>query len=347
MSDLEKIEASSQNEQITQDNNEQSTDPKSKFETQRKSQWNKILNLNFPQVRKLAYKYDGIIRVYKNYFEKAQEVAKSSFPDEERRRLISIQEEEFKNLLNAVSESSAPEDELNEKDELFFLRADQSQLKFQLSQKDDLIKDLQEQFNKGFAKNKINDKKTSYASKANNYKKENNYKTQGNKAEQKSFDKHKQKHKTNPTAICNRCKREGHYANNCYANLNKVNSLNVCNDPEEKIYVVYLDNSGPKNICSIKGLVDNKLMKIGLDCGATNSIMNHMTAMNNNIEILRSELKIRTANGIVSEISGITRPLEVNISGHKCNMQFLVFDHEDHDVLLGLDWFKKTGCGIF
>ncbi|CAF0957915.1 unnamed protein product [Brachionus calyciflorus] len=91
-----------------------------------------------------------------------------------------------------------------------------------------------DKFNNKFASNKINDKKTSYSSKASNCKKENNYKTQGNKAEHKSFDKHKQKPKTNPTAICNRCKRKGHYANNCYANLNKVNSLNVCNDSEEK-----------------------------------------------------------------------------------------------------------------
>ncbi|CAF1142183.1 unnamed protein product, partial [Brachionus calyciflorus] len=75
--------------------------------------------------------------------------------------------------------------------------------------------------------------------------------------------------------------------------------------------------------------------------------MNNMTAIKNNIEILRSDLKIRTANGMVCHISGITKPLEVDLSGHKCFIEFLVFDHEDHDVLLGLDWFKKTGCGIF
>ncbi|CAF1072150.1 unnamed protein product [Brachionus calyciflorus] len=28
-------------------------------------------------------------------------------------------------------------------------------------------------------------------------------------------------------------------------------------------------------------------------------------------------------------------------------MEFLVFDHDDHDILLGLDWFYKTGCGIY
>ncbi|CAF0938986.1 unnamed protein product [Brachionus calyciflorus] len=121
----------------------------------------------------------------------------------------------------------------------------------------------------------------------------------------------------------------------------------VHNTTENKVYVVYLDEVGPKNICSIKGLVDNKTLKLGLDCGATNSIMNHMTAIKNKIEILRSNLKIRTANGEISHISGITKPLEVNISGYKGLIEFLVFDHEDHDVLLGLDWFNKTGYGIF
>ena len=88
-------------------------------------------------------------------------------------------------------------------------------------------------------------------------------------------------------------------------------------------------------------------MKIGIDCGATSSIMDHMTAVRNNIEILKTDCKIRTATGVVTEASGKTKPLEVNIQGHICLIEFIVFDHKDHDVLLGLDWFNKTGCGIF
>ncbi|CAF1028963.1 unnamed protein product, partial [Brachionus calyciflorus] len=50
-----------------------------------------------------------------------------------------------------------------------------------------------------------------------------------------------------------------------------LNSLKICKNEEEKVYGVHLEERGPKNICSVKGLVDKKPLKIGLDCGATNS----------------------------------------------------------------------------
>ena len=28
-------------------------------------------------------------------------------------------------------------------------------------------------------------------------------------------------------------------------------------------------------------------------------------------------------------------------------IEFIVFDHDDHDILLGFDWFRKTESGIF
>ncbi|CAF1094478.1 unnamed protein product [Brachionus calyciflorus] len=437
-----------------------------KFETQRKKQWDSILKMNFPAVRKLAYKNDAFIRIYKNYFVKAQEVAKSSLPEEKRREIIHVQEKELKQLLLTINDSYVPDDDLNEKDELTFLRADQSQLKFQLTQKDEIIRSLIEQLNNKkneerqdtnnheddyvinkskfntnsefykltnitdqslfFENNNFDSKLTPKRNSADNETKSNvlpsapsiytetNLKTPirsefmdkayENKQstvnlKNSASEKIKGKLSTNipllsgqsqtnkdtldlikfvaELAGSNRTKRldsntkkftgsisedvddwlfniereedklnakKGHYANNCYANLSKINSLQINENYEDKIYVVYLDERGPKNICSVKGLVDNKPLKIGLDCGATNSVMNHMTAIRNEIEILRSDLKISTANGRVSHISGITKPLEVNIGGNKCFMQFLVFDH---DVLLGLDWFNKTECGFF
>ena len=30
-----------------------------------------------------------------------------------------------------------------------------------------------------------------------------------------------------------------------------------------------------------------------------------------------------------------------------CILKLLVIDHEDHEVLLGLDWFRETGAGLF
>ncbi|CAF0805217.1 unnamed protein product [Brachionus calyciflorus] len=118
-----------------------------------------------------------------------------------------------------------------------------------------------------------------------------------NNNENSKYVKEGKKNLNQNEAFRKRCKRKGHYENTCFANLRKINSCKLNENLESKVYVVYLDEVGPKNICSINGLVDNKILKIGLDCGATNSIMNHMTANNNKIEIPRSNLKIRTANG--------------------------------------------------
>ncbi|CAF1117618.1 unnamed protein product [Brachionus calyciflorus] len=75
--------------------------------------------------------------------------------------------------------------------------------------------------------------------------------------------------------------------------------------------------------------------------------MNHMTAVRNNIKIYQSSHKIKTLTGMISEASGKTSNLEVEIGGRKHELEFIVFVHNDHDVLLGMDWFELTGCGIF
>ena len=66
-------------------------------------------------------------------------------------------------------------------------------------------------------------------------------------------------------------------------------------------------------IPSTTGYVGGKLMKIGIDCGATHSIMNHMTAVQYNIDILACENKIKTATGIITHASGKTKPIEIKL----------------------------------
>ncbi|CAF0929948.1 unnamed protein product [Brachionus calyciflorus] len=78
----ENIESSSQIEQKSQADNKQSSDLKSKLETQRKSQLNKI----------------------KHELSTIKEVVQSSLPEEERRKLMSKQDQQFKNIQNTLSE---------------------------------------------------------------------------------------------------------------------------------------------------------------------------------------------------------------------------------------------------
>ncbi|CAF0816672.1 unnamed protein product [Brachionus calyciflorus] len=313
------------------------------------------------------------MQLFVSFLERSNKTARSKKSTEERNKEIDVQQREMNVLLHANYETEQITEELNEREELTIHRADQSQLKFQLSKKDDIIQQLKEQLNAKKSDNEssqsddesdnkedYNLKKEKLETNINKHKQykltnitdqsfflDNSVLIESNNQENPKFAKNGKQNPNQNDAFCKRCKRKGHYENTCYANLRKINSVKLNEDLENKVYVVYLDKVGSKNICSIKGLVDNKTLKLGLDCGATNSIMNHMKAIKNKIEILRSNLKIRTANGKISHISGITKPLEVNISGYKCLIEFLVFDHEDHDVLLGLDWFNKTGCGIF
>ncbi|RMZ97646.1 hypothetical protein BpHYR1_030891 [Brachionus plicatilis] len=47
-----------------------------------------------------------------------------------------------------------------------------------------------------------------------------------------------------------------------------------------------------------------------------------------------SDNKIKTETGIVSHASGKTKPIEINLRTSLCLIEFVVLDHEDHDVLL-------------
>ena len=70
--------------------------------------------------------------------------------------------------------------------------------------------------------------------------------------------------------------------------------------------------------------------------------MNHMTAIYNNFEILPSSSRIKIATGTIYYASSKTKPIEVVLGNSRCLIEFVVFDHDDHDILLSLDWFRKT-----
>ena len=62
---------------------------------------------------------------------------------------------------------------------------------------------------------------------------------------------------------------------------------------------------------------------------------------------MRSNKSIKTATNEVSSVIGETSPMKVDLKGHCCDLPFIVLDMEDHDVLLGLDWFEESGAGIY
>ena len=56
---------------------------------------------------------------------------------------------------------------------------------------------------------------------------------------------------------------------------------------------------------------------------------------------------MKLANNTVQKVLGVTQQLYVDVYGHVCQISFYVMELTDHDLLLGLDWFVKTGAGIF
>ena len=60
-----------------------------------------------------------------------------------------------------------------------------------------------------------------------------------------------------------------------------------------------------------------------------------------------STIQVKVANNMVSDVIGITNPLSIEFDQiSDCCLKLLVIDHDDHEVLLGLDWFRKTGAGL-
>ncbi|CAF0975655.1 unnamed protein product [Brachionus calyciflorus] len=128
---------------------------------------------------------------------------------------------------------------------------------------------------------------------------------------------------------CHRYKGKRHYANQCKVHIKMINQINISNSDSEEyeieqiITLTYRQN----HIIRSKALINGIELTVGLDSGATVSVLSHDIAVKNNIQILSSDCKVKTAT--------------INYQ------EFVVFDHEDNDVLLGLDWFCKIDCGIY
>ena len=65
-------------------------------------------------------------------------------------------------------------------------------------------------------------------------------------------------------------------------------------------------------------------------------------ANENKFRIIPSKAEVRLADDRVVKIFGKTEKLSVEIRGHRCSLSFMILDHKDYDVLLGLDFFNEN-----
>ena len=85
----------------------------------------------------------------------------------------------------------------------------------------------------------------------------------------------------------------------------------------------------------------------GLDTGATHSIMSFKAAVRHGIMFTPSEHRFKTADGVIQQVTGETKELIISVQGSTAKIKFMVIDHADYDILLGLDWFTQTNCGFY
>ena len=86
---------------------------------------------------------------------------------------------------------------------------------------------------------------------------------------------------------------------------------------------------------------------IALDTSATTSIMAEKTALKYEFEIIKSDVRIKTVNGQLLNVTGKTKVVSVEIEESKVKISFVIMNHPNFDILLGLDWFNLTGARIF
>jgi hypothetical protein len=140
---------------------------------------------------------------------------------------------------------------------------------------------------------------------------------------------------------CYRCCRKGHIAKDCRVILPDDEE----DDSEKEICSNVMGFLGLNKSISLKcvtGTVNKVNMKMALDSGATRSMISVKVARLNNFNILASNTKIKIATDELKFVVGITEPMEVNVQGHTCILELYVINHEDHDLLLGLDWFLTS-----
>ena len=162
------------------------------------------------------------------------------------------------------------------------------------------------------------------------------------------------------TVRCFKCNRNGHYANKCDSKLSsgfkqeykRPKTVAMCDLVEEdeevkQPRIIAMCERSNESILKIEGLINGAKANCALDIGAVESIVSKRWVDANNIVINSSDVQIKTATNEITTVIGETNELIVDVEGHTCKLSFLILDMNDHEVLLGLNWFNKTGAGVF
>jgi hypothetical protein len=74
--------------------------------------------------------------------------------------------------------------------------------------------------------------------------------------------------------------------------------------------------------------------------------MSESTAHHYKFPIHPSDIQIKSSNNADTSVVGVMDSLLIDIQGHSCKVTLTVLHHDDHEILLGLDWFQLTGASL-
>ena len=83
-----------------------------------------------------------------------------------------------------------------------------------------------------------------------------------------------------------------------------------------------------------------------MDSGATTSIMGWRTANKYGFTIFPSQVRIKSQDNKIERVKGIIKEARIEVEGRIGTIDLLVTNHEDYDVLLGLNWLVEMGARL-
>ena len=140
----------------------------------------------------------------------------------------------------------------------------------------------------------------------------------------------------NPNIECYQCKQKGHIKRNC-PQLKSSNNITF-----QVNSLTNGSSSIPNSIVNIDGTPTRAFFDTGAEC----SIMSARTAERNKVKIVQTDIKIKTASDEIVEPIGQTEYLNVEIGNVSVKISFVVMEHENHPILLGMDWFNESRATI-
>ena len=151
---------------------------------------------------------------------------------------------------------------------------------------------------------------------------------------------------------CYSCKQMGHYKSECRS----VNSIEPVKKEENNtalkrysdinvLNVISAEKCSDK-VLSIKGDVNGKKIRALLDTGAVVSTISLKLVKKLDLKVVPTEIKIKTAENNISKALGVVNKVTITIEKHACDMNELIVIDNDHDLILGINWFEATSASL-